>query len=58
MRIAHLSDPHLMRGPLAAQPAANLAAAIGRLLSIEPRPDCGCVTHSVAVSHAAAVTAF
>ncbi|GEM_PF-3955418 len=29
MRIAHLSDPHVMRGPLAAQPAANLADAIG-----------------------------
>ena len=40
MRIAHLSDPHLMRGPLAAEPAANLADAIGRALAIEPRPDC------------------
>ena len=48
MRIAHLSDPHLMREPLAAQPAANLAAAIGRLLSIEPRPDCVVITGDLA----------
>jgi hypothetical protein len=37
MRIAHLSDLHLTRGPIAG-----------------PR----CVTHSVAVSHAAAARAF
>ena len=37
MRIAHLSDPHLMRGPLAAQPAANLARALGRALAIQLR---------------------
>lgn len=48
MRIAHLSDPHLMRGPLAAQPAANLADAFGRLLSIEPRPDCVVITGDLA----------
>ena len=48
MRIAHLSDPHLTRGPLAAQPAANLAEAFGRLLSIEPRPDCVVVTGDLA----------
>jgi 3',5'-cyclic AMP phosphodiesterase CpdA len=83
MRIAHLSDLHLTRGPLAAQPAAALADALARLLALEPRPDCviitgdladtghpdsagfllhlldgtRCVTHSVAVSHAA-VRAF
>jgi Icc protein len=50
MRIAHLSDPHLMRGPLAAQPAANLAQALGRLLSIEPRPDCVVITGDLADS--------
>jgi hypothetical protein len=33
MRIAHLSDLHLTRGPLAAQPATGLADALGRLLS-------------------------
>ncbi len=48
MRIAHLSDPHLMRGPLAAQPAANLAEALGRLLAIEPRPDCVVITGDLA----------
>src|SRR5215470_16816522 len=44
MLIAHLSDLHLMRGPLAAGPAAGLADAIGRLLSVEPRPDCVVIT--------------
>ena len=48
MRIAHLSDPHLMRGPLAAQPAANLAEALGRALAIEPRPDCVVITGDLA----------
>jgi 3',5'-cyclic AMP phosphodiesterase CpdA len=48
MRIAHLSDPHLARGPLAAQPAANLADAIGRVLAVEPRPDCIVVTGDLA----------
>jgi 3',5'-cyclic-AMP phosphodiesterase len=48
MRIAHLSDPHLMRGPLAAQSAVNLAEAFGRLLSIEPRPDCVVITGDLA----------
>jgi Icc protein len=48
MRIAHLSDLHLMRGPLAAEPAAGLAGAIGRLLSIEPRPDCVVITGDLA----------
>ena len=85
MRIAHLSDLHLTRGPIAAQPAAALADALARLLAMEPRPDCviitgdladtghpdeyagfllhlldgtRCVTHTVAVSHSAAVRAF
>ena len=48
MRIAHLSDHHLMRGTLAAQPAANLAEAFGRLLAIEPRPDCVVITGDLA----------
>jgi 3',5'-cyclic AMP phosphodiesterase CpdA len=44
MRIAHLSDIHLTTGPLAAGPAEGLAGAIGRLLRIEPLPDCVVVT--------------
>ena len=48
MRIAHLSDLHLTRGPLAAQPAAGLADALGRLLAVEPRPDCVVITGDLA----------
>jgi len=48
MRIAHLSDLHLARGPLAAEPAAALAAALGRALALEPRPDCLVITGDLA----------
>lgn len=48
VRIAHLSDIHLMTGPLAAQPAAGLAQALARLLSIKPRPDCVIITGDLA----------
>src|SRR5262245_26312712 len=48
MRIAHLSDLHLTRGPLAAQPAAALADALARLLAMEPRPDCVIITGDLA----------
>jgi Icc protein len=48
MLIAHLSDTHLTTGPLAAQPAAGLAQAIGRLAAIEPRPDCAVITGDLA----------
>src|ERR1700760_3005302 len=48
MRIAHLSDLHLARGPLAAGPAAGLADALGRALAVEPRPDCVVITGDLA----------
>src|SRR6266568_8067229 len=48
MRIAHLSDLHLTRGPLASQPAAALADAFARLLTVEPRPDCVIITGDLA----------
>jgi len=48
MLIAHLSDPHLMRGPLAAEPAASLTQALGRAVAIDPRPDCVVITGDLA----------
>jgi len=42
--IAHLSDTHVRTGPLAAEPAANLHQALGRILSMRPRPDCVVIT--------------
>lgn len=44
MLIAHLSDPHLRTGPLAAEPAAGLHHALGRILAVKPRPDCVVIT--------------
>lgn len=42
--IAHLSDPHLTTGPLGAAPATGLYRALGRVLTLEPRPDCVVIT--------------
>ncbi len=44
MFIAHLSDPHLMTGPLGAEPATRLHTALGRVLGLDPRPDCVVIT--------------
>lgn len=42
--IAHLSDPHLMTGPLGVEPATRLHTALGRVLGLDPRPDCVVIT--------------
>lgn len=44
MLLAHLSDPHLTTGPLAAGPAAGLHAALGRVLGLPTRPDAVVIT--------------
>jgi Icc protein len=48
MFIAHLSDPHLVVGPLGATPAQRLHLALGRVLALDPQPDCVVITGDVA----------
>src|SRR5689334_8571809 len=48
MLIAHLSDTHFQVGPLGAAPAAGLQRALGRLLMLDPRPDCVVITGDLA----------
>jgi Icc protein len=44
MMIAHLSDSQLLAGALAGEPATALNRAFGRLLALEPPPDCVVIT--------------
>jgi Icc protein len=42
--IAHLSDPHITIGPKGSAAATSLGRALGRVLSLEPQPDCVVIT--------------
>jgi 3',5'-cyclic AMP phosphodiesterase CpdA len=42
--VAQLSDPHIATGPLSAEPAFGLYRALGRVLALDPRPDCVVIT--------------
>jgi Icc protein len=46
--IAHLSDPHLSFGALSAEPAFGLYRALGRVLALDPQPDCTVITGDLA----------
>jgi 3',5'-cyclic AMP phosphodiesterase CpdA len=44
MLIAHLSDPHVRAGAAGAETAIGLHRALGRLLTLDRRPDCVVIT--------------
>lgn len=48
MLIAHFSDTHIQTGPLAGESARQLHRALGRVLSLDRRPDCVVITGDVA----------
>lgn len=46
--IAHISDPHISSGALSAEPASGLRRALGRVLVLDPLPDCVVITGDLA----------
>lgn len=44
MLVAHLSDPHIAAGGLASESLSGLHRALGRLLALDPPPDCVVIT--------------